>query len=458
MQIIKSLIPVVFLIIFSLPLLPVQHVMAQTDTDVNENILVKDFVWKSGGRGQSATLKEITLKNTGIREYTNIEIEIELYSRTDTPQGSLRSTIKDILPAGSEKTFYNIQFGVMHTDLENATARVVRAEEIEKGTPTHPRHLLLVKDWEFTGGRYGTEGILESITIENRSNFNFKDIKIKLSNFGVSGPKVGAEGYTSRVVIHDVIPAKSEKTFKNINVGFRHPDATRYNIYVMDAERISSKELRYLRAEKEGKPAKGKTKATVITESEQKSSLAERYKQKIAEQKEGDVPAEDISSGSREITQEPTAEPASSDMASDEKRTPEEEQPDTTSVKAKDTDTTDTTEQDTDFEEEEEVPLPKHDIVVKSFRMKSGVPGTVGVLENLTLENISGINYTKIHLIVEFYSPNGVPLGSNDLRVYEVLPAGETRTFEDLKIGIIQLAPDNRNMKIRVKDASVMKR
>ena len=107
---------------------------------------------------------------------------------------------------------------------------------------------------------------------------------------------------------------------------------------------------------------------------------------------------------------------------------------------------------------EEEVPVPKYDIVVKSFKWGSGVPGTVGVLRSLTLENISGLNYTKIQLLVEFFSPTGVPLGSNDLTLYETLPAGETRTFRDLEIGLIQLSPDSRNMKIRVKDASVMKR
>ncbi len=437
---------------------------AQSDPDPENAILVKDFTWRSGGRGQPAILKEITLKNTGIKEYKNIEIELELYTKTDTPQGSLRSTIKDVLPAGSEKTYYNIEFGIMHSELQKATARVVRAEEIEKGTPTHPRHLLLVKDWDFSGGRYGTEGILKTITIENRSSINFKDIKIKLSNLGVSGPKVGAEGYTSIVVIHDFIPAGTTKTFKNINIGFRHPDATRYNVYVMDAEKISSKEIRYKLAEKEkleGKTRERKTKTTVMKEaSETESSLAERYRKRLEEEKQKDsmvkgetVP--DEPAGSKQKTQD--KQTADIDRDTEEIET---EQPGKTVEKETASETiSEKSEEGKMVEEvEEEVAIPKYDIIVRSFKWGSGVPGTVGVLRSLTLENVSGLNYTKIQLIVEFFSPTGVPLGSNDLTLYETLPAGETRTFRDLEIGLIQLSPDSRNMKIRVKDASVMKR
>lgn len=452
MQMTQSLKPFITFSLLLLVLIYPLYATAQSDAKPGDAIVVKDFIWGSGGRGQQAMLKEITLKNTGIKEYRNIEIEIELYSRTDTPQGSVRSTIKDVLPPGSEKTYYNVKFGIMHSELQNATARVVRAEEIEKGTPTHARHLLLVKDWEFTGGRYGTEGILKSITIENRSDINFKDIKIKLSNLGTSGPKVGAEGYTSIVVIHDFIQANSTKTFKNINIGFRHPDARRYSIHIMDADRVSAKEIRYKLAEiekSEGKQVQRKTKATVVEEGEQKSSLAERYKKRLEEEQGMDSRADTV----QETTQ--TVKPEDSPSES----VPPEETASTDDEKTTKTAfETDEQEAVVEAEMEEEVPLPKHDIVVKSFKWGSGVPGTIGVMRELTLENISGLTYTKIQLLVEFYSSTGVPLGSNELKIYEVLPAGKTRTFRDLEIGIIQLSPDSRNIRVRVKDASVMKR
>ena len=55
---------------------------------------------------------------------------------------------------------------------------------------------------------------------------------------------------------------------------------------------------------------------------------------------------------------------------------------------------------------------------------------------------------------MDFLSRQGVPLASNDFKLYEILPPGETRTFENIKVGIIVVLPDERNMKVTVKDAT----
>ena len=111
-------------------------------------IVVKDYKWASGGMGRPGILSEITLENIGKMDYKDINIEIDLYNTNDIPLGSLRTTIHETLQSGSEKTFYNVKFGLMHAELQNSVARVVGAELIETGTPTQAKDLIQVKDWE----------------------------------------------------------------------------------------------------------------------------------------------------------------------------------------------------------------------------------------------------------------------------------------------------------------------
>lgn len=403
-----------------------------------KSVVVKDYTWASGGMGRSAVLRDITLQNTSINEYKNIEIELELFDKNDIPLGSLRGTIRDSLPPGSEKTFMNVNFGIMHSDQHKSFARVVTAELIEKGTPTHPRHLILVKDWKWEGGQYGTEAILGEITLVNRSNRNFKDIKLRVSDLGVSGPKVGPEGYTTNFVINDFIPAGATKTFKNVNVGFRHPDSTGNSIYVLNAKPISKKEIRY-RITKDRKSKGIKTseqyygsEGIEYTEPEEKLSLAERYRLKL---KEEDEKARASTTKSDSGT--------SSDVKEKIEISPENK-------------IEENLEEDYDIAgiDEKEVAIPEHDIEILDFKWGSGVPGSIGILKEITLRNISGITYTKIDLVVDFLSRQGVPLASNDFKLYEILPPGETRTFENIKVGIIVVLPDEKNMKVTIKDAT----
>jgi len=481
-------------------------------------ILIKDYKWQSGGMGTVGIIKEIKLENKGRRDYKNIEIEADLYTTNDIPLGSLRSTIHDVLEAGSEKTFYNVNFGFMHSELQKTDIRVVGAEVIEKGPPSLPKDLILVKNWEWMGGQYSTEGILKEITLENKSENHYKDIKIKVDNLGVGGSnKVGYEGYTSRIVIHGVLPARSTKTFRNINVGFRHPDTKESYISVMDATPISTKELNYRLAERSEPIKKQRKKVAKKTEEEAsekqvqrteetsikespKLTLAERYRRKLAQKTEegASTPpssefSENPSGPSKKV--EPLGKEVASVSPKEKEASPTEaaeegsgsqggimgriskikksitglfeggaqeaEEKTSTSSSKEETEVASTEGEKTtvreipeEESEEEEDAIPKDDIIVKDFEWGGGIAGTIGVLNEITLENRSSITYRNIQIEIEFYSSSPRrPIGSNRITIYDVLPANSEKVFRDLKIGFLNAIPDD--VSIRVVDASV---
>ncbi len=495
-------------------------------------IEIKDFKWKSGGMGTAGIIKEITLDNKGKMTYKNIGIEVNLYSANDIPLGSLRATINDVIEGGSEKTFYNLNLGIMHSELQKTVLRITGAELVEKGPPSLPKDLILVKNWEWSGGQYGTEGILKEITLENRSERNYKDIKIVVGNLGVGGSnKVGSDGYTSRTVIHDVLPAKSTKTFNEINVGFRHPDTRENIISVVDAKLISAKELRYRLAEK-GEPVRKRIKKTAkktgeqstvspderqapteektVSEEDSKLTLAERYKQKLAKKGEetstpqsletsvtpGEVsmatepqekeiasaPSEDKKTATEDAAKDDEVEEESGsddgivgkvsklgkrvvgifkgDSEESESET-EETEPSSpnrqeSAVSSGEREATTVREVSEEEEEEEEAAVPKDDILVKEFKWGGGITGTIGVLDEITLENRSGINYRNIQLAVEFFGgSDNRPLGSNRITIYGSLPANSEKVFRKVKIGFLNSIPED--VSIRVVDAAAIR-
>ncbi|OGE23580.1 MAG: hypothetical protein A3J42_09555 [Candidatus Dadabacteria bacterium RIFCSPHIGHO2_12_FULL_53_21] len=414
-------------------------------------LLVKDYKWASGGMGRPAIMKEITLQNVGKYDYENISIEVDLYTKNDIPLGSLRGTIHDILPHGSEKTFYNLKFGIMSAELQNTIARVAGADLIEKGTPAQAKDLIQVKGWEWTGGQYGTEGVLKSITLVNRSSDNWKDIKIRVDFLGIPGAKVGVRGFTSRAVIHDLLPANGERTYTNINVGFRHPDARSVDISVMSAKPISEKELKVKMAKKEGKRAvkKKKKKSTAqgdgtaapgeeggtIPESDKELSLSERYKQKLAQER-GEIPeTPEAGTGPAEGTE--SVKDAMTGEGGEE------------TVAAGTEEGGEVVEEEEEYEYEEEVPLPSEDIVVEDLKWGGGVTGTIGKISEITLNNLSDITYAKIELRVEFFSfKEETPMFSNKTTIYEVLPAKSRKTFKNIDAGYLNAIPQEIRVEV----------
>jgi hypothetical protein len=470
------------LIVFSFFLINTFSPNAQAAKSKRESvkrvIVVKDYKWASGGMGRAAILSEITLENRGVNDYKDISIEIDLYTKNDIPLGSLRTTIKEILPSKSEKTFYNLKFGIMHSELQNTVARVVGAELIEKGTPTQAKDLILVTNWEWSGGQYGTEGILKEITLDNRSGEAWKDIKLRIDFLGTKGAKVGVKGFTSRVVIHDVIPPRSVKTYKDINVGFRHPDARKVDISVMSAKPISDKELKIKMAKKEGKTAKKKKKKKKKSSADgdeeytdtdagydssgRKLSLSEKYKKQLQEEQGITAPPSDIgSAGSSETTSgDQVALSETPEVSSQEPQsvkevitaTKDEKEPqDTTTAQVDNADESD--EEEYEYEYEEEVPLPTQDIIVEDFVWAGGgAPQTMGKISEITLRNISGITYTKIELKIDFFSfKEESPMFSNRATIVDVLPANSKKTFKNIKAGFLNAIP--QEVRITVLDA-----
>lgn len=452
----------IFSLLVLIAFLSIPTICYSEKVKADKAIVIEDYTWGASTMGGQAILRDITLKNTSLKEFENIYIEIELYTFNSIPQGSLNGTIHDVLPAGSTKTFENIKFGLMHSDLQKSLARIVRADYIHTGTPDQPSDLILVTNWEWQGGQYGTEGILKEITLENRSGENYKDIKIRINDLGVRGSsKVGTEGYTSNVVIHDILPAKSSSTYNNVNVGFRHPDATGTHIYVLDAKQLSNKELRYIikKETKEGnfETAK-KVEITLEDEPDKRLSIAERYRQKL---EETDVNYNQEVADS-EINETPgieipaeTSPPPDKDSSSVEiaTRTEQKEFDKEDMLKTKPSDEIIPKEIEIGYISDDDIALPKQDIVVKDFKWGSGVPGSQGILKEVRLKNRSGIAYSKIELLVEFVSSTGVPLASNRVKIIDVLPPHSSKTFEDLNLGIIVVLPNEKDMIITIKDA-----
>jgi hypothetical protein len=208
-------------------------------------LIITDYEWKTGGRGLEGILSSVTIENIGSKDYENISIEVEFLSNNDIPQGSLRTTINDNLISGATKTFTNISLGIMNTDLEKSVMRITGAKLVERGIDS-PKDVIIVKDWEWLETNYGTEGILKFITLENKSDKNYKKIQIKVEYKGVGDSK--AVPY--RTMIHEYLPANSEKTFNNINVGFKYKGARDTLISVIDAKKISRKEYRSILSKK----------------------------------------------------------------------------------------------------------------------------------------------------------------------------------------------------------------
>lgn len=208
-------------------------------------LIITDYQWRTGGRGVEGILSSVTIENIGSKDYENISIELEFISYDDVPQGSLRTTINDNLISGATKTFTNISLGIMNTELEKSVIRITGAKIVERGIDS-PKDVIIVKDWEWLETNYGTEGILKFITLENKSDKNYKNIQIIVEYKGVGDSKA----VPFRTIIHEYLPANSEKTFNSINVGFKYKGARDTLISVLDAKRISKKEYRSILSKK----------------------------------------------------------------------------------------------------------------------------------------------------------------------------------------------------------------
>ena len=242
-SIIRVLTATLVLLFFSLLPFP-QAEVAYAQPDPREDLTVTAYSWKSYGVGRMATLGEITVANSSKTSYKNIKIRVDLFTRTGKLLGSLRGKIPEEVPAGSQRTFSNLDLGLMNSDPENFEAMVTGAEVSASSSFVRAGNVIFIKNWEFEGGSFGTEGFITEITLENTGETHFKNIKLLLTEKDAGG----GPGSTHRasVTIHDLLPAGEERTFTGINVGFSSPKAVERSIAVSGAEAITTKELNYI--------------------------------------------------------------------------------------------------------------------------------------------------------------------------------------------------------------------
>lgn len=81
----------------------------------------------------------------------------------------------------------------------------------------------------------------------------------------------------------------------------------------------------------------------------------------------------------------------------------------------------------------------KPDITVESFKWKSGGTGRRAVFSSVTLKNNGETDYSAIVLKARFFSRDARPSGAVRGKLDAVLKAGEERTFENVRLGIMNL-------------------
>ncbi|MDE0292014.1 MAG: hypothetical protein OXK19_05855 [Candidatus Dadabacteria bacterium] len=413
------------LLLFPLLFSPRAEVAYAQQPNPREDLTVTDYSWKSYGVGRIATLSEITVANSSRTSYKNIKIRIDLFTRTGKLLGSLRGKIHEELPAGSQKTFSNLDMGFMNSDLEDSEAMVTGAEVSESSSSAGAENVIFIKNWEFEGASFGTEGFITEITLENTGKTHFKNIKLLLTE------KEGGTGqgntHLSSVTIHNVLPAGEERTFTGINVGFSSPKAVERSIAVSGAEVITTKELNYILSGG--------------------GSLGERIKKKISSvsilrKKDGEKKAE------------PRQEaPSSGESESAYKSGAESVPPPASSVGSTDSVTEKRTEL---YQEQPREAFPKHDIVIREFEWGSGIPGATATLSKLVIENISDIAYEKIELEIEFFKSSNTPFGSNRFKIKKVLAPKQVMWLRNVQVGFISKLPDPNLIKLRVVKAEAI--
>ncbi len=393
-----------------------QAEIAHAQPNPREDLTVTDYSWKSYGTGRMATLGKITVANSGKTSYRDIKIRIDLFTRTGKLLGSLHGNIPEELPAGSQKTFSDLDMGLMNSDPEDFEAMVAGAE-VSESSFADAEDMIFVKNWEFEGASFGTEGFITEITLENTGKVHFKNLKLLLTEReGGTGP---GSTHRSSVTIHNVLPAGEEKTFTGINVGFSSPKAIERSIAVSGAEAITTKELNYILAGG--------------------GSIGERIKQKISSV-----------SILREKKPQKEAEPGQETPYADESESvsPADGPADSVDPAAY---------RDAEIYQEQlpEV-FPKQDIVIREFKWGSGIPGGIATLSKLVIENISDIPYEKIELEIEFFKSSNTPFGSNRFKIKGVLDAKQMMRLKNVQVGFISKLPDPNYIKLRVVKAKAI--
>ena len=88
------------------------------------------------------------------------------------------------------------------------------------------------------------------------------------------------------------------------------------------------------------------------------------------------------------------------------------------------------------------------DVVVEGFKWRSGGPGRRAVFSEVTLTNTGETDYSSVNLKALFYKRDGSPAGSTRGTLREELKAGETRTFSNVRMGVMNSLMDSVKLKV----------
>ena len=428
-----------FLCLFLFGRAQTSHAQRQSPED---ELSVKSYSWKAHGVGRLAVLREITIANSGKTDYRNAEIRVDLLSRSGKFLGSFRKTIQGEVPAGGEATFYDVELGLMSLNLENSEAMVTDAEVSRSDPRGDARDAILVKNWEFEGARFANEGFITEITLENTGKSHFKNIRLLVTESGAESS--AGRDHISSVVIRDVIRAGEEKTFTDLNVGFSSPDARERSVAVAGAEAISTRELDYILA---GGGSIGRRIKEKLSSARRSGGKEEERTD--APENPGSSSETDRASGAGDASEEKTGSTAAEEAA-----------PGVPTDAAAGT-ADETRDGGTDFSggpgraeaadaEEPPRPLPRRDIAIREFKWGSGIPGSLGTLARLVVENISEFTYSETEFEIEFFTPQNAPFGSNRFKLREPLAPGQVMELENVQVGFINKLPDPNNIKVKV--------
>ena len=434
----KVLLLLGFLCLFLFGRPETSHARPQNPED---ELSVKSYSWKAHGVGRLAVLREITIANSGKTDYRNVEIRVDLLTRSGKFLGSFRKRIQGEVPAGSEAAFYDVELGLMSLNLENSEAMVTDAEVSRSDPGGTASDAILVKNWEFEGARFANEGFITEITLENTGKSHFKNIRILVTESGAESS--AGRDHISSVIIRDVIRAGEEKTFTDLNVGFSSPDARERSVAVAGAEAISARELDYILAGGGSLGRRIKEKLSSV-----RRPGGKKEEKAAAPESPGSSSETDYARGEGDASEEKAASPAERETAP------------SATTGADDVSAPETRDARTDFSggpgaesaagEEPPGPLPRRDIAIREFKWGSGVPGSMGTLARLVVENVSEFTYSETEFEIDFFTPQNAPFGSNRFKLRETLAPGQLMELENVQVGFINKLPDPNNIKLRV--------
>lgn len=114
--------------------------------------------------------------------------------------------------------------------LELAEIRLKNAAIEEAARNPHRNITMQNFDWSKSG--FGSI-MMASFRLKNENGFAVKDIAITCGLFAKSGTQLS----TARQVIYEIIPAKSTRTFREVNLGFINQQSAQANCKLTDAAR-----------------------------------------------------------------------------------------------------------------------------------------------------------------------------------------------------------------------------